>query len=100
LNYIEKQVSCIYNQILQSESKNEIVLDAKLFNQQEIVIKRRLILYTINKLFKTTKNVEKVHIDDTIDLIAKNVGNKFLTPNKNLKVFLKKNEITFTKMLK
>ena len=90
----------MYNQILKNKLENEITLDAKLFNNQEIVIKRRIILYTINELFKTTKNVEKIHVDDIIDLIAKNVGNKFLMPNKNLKVFLKKNVVTFTKMLK
>ena len=73
-------------------------MDAKLFNKQEIVIKRRLILYTINKLFKTTKDIEKVHIDDIIDLVANNIGNKFLMPNKSLKVFLKKNELTFTRI--
>ena len=90
----------MYKQIVKSETENEIVLDALIFNSQEIVIKRRLILYTINELFKTTKNVEKVHVDDIIQLIANNIGNKFLMPNKNLKVFLKKNEVTFTKILK
>jgi len=74
-------------------------LDAKLFNCQEIVIKRRLILYTINELFKTTKNIEKINIEDIIELINNNIGNKFLMPNKNLKVFLKKNTVTFTKII-
>ena len=74
-------------------------MDAKLFNCQEIVIKRRLILYTINELFKTTKNIEKINIEDIIELINNNIGNKFLMPNKNLKVFLKKNTVTFTKII-
>ena len=67
----------------------------KEFNKQDIVIKRKLILYIINRLFSTTKNIEKIHIEDIIKLCNKNIGNKYLMPNKNTKVFVKKGKIFF-----
>lgn len=94
-NYLEKIVNNIYIELLIEEKKNEIILDLKEFNKQDIVIKRKIILYTINKLLKTTKNIEKIHIEDIIKLCNNNIGNKYLTPNKNIKVFLKKGRISF-----
>lgn len=94
-NYLEKIVNNIYKKLLIEESESEIILDLKEFNKQDVVIKRKLILYTINKLLKTTKNIEKIHIEDIIKLCNNNIGNKYLTPNKNIKVFLKKGKISF-----
>lgn len=94
-NYLENTVNNIYKEILIEEKQNEIILDLKGFNKQNIVIKRKLILYTVNKLLKTTKNIEKIHIEDIIKLCNNNIGNKYLTPNKNIKVFLKKGKISF-----
>lgn len=94
-NYLEKIVNNIYTNLLIEEKEDEIILDLKKFNKQDVVIKRKLILYTINKLLKTTKNIEKIHIEDIIKLCNNNIGNKYLTPNKNIKVFLKKGKISF-----
>lgn len=94
-NYLEKIVNNIYTSLLIEEKENEIILDLKEFNKQDVVIKRKLILYTINKLLKTTKNIEKIHIEDIIKLCNNNIGNKYLTPNKNIKVFLKRGKISF-----
>lgn len=94
-NYLEKIVNNIYKKLLIEENESEIILDLKEFNKQDVVIKRKLILYTINKLLKTTKNIEKIHIEDIIKLCNNNIGNKYLTPNKNIKVFLKKGKISF-----
>ena len=41
------------------------------------------------------KGIEKIHIDDLIKLCNRNIGNKYLTPNKNLKVFVKGGQIYF-----
>ena len=72
-----------------------ITLDLKQFNNLELVIKRRLILYTVNKLLGTTEGIEKINIDDIIKLCNNNIGNKYLMPTKNLKILVKKGKIFF-----
>lgn len=76
-----------------------IILDLKKFNLQEKVIKSRLVLYTINRLFGTTKGIEKIHIEDIIKLCQNNVGNKFLTPNKSIKIYVKARENAFFEII-
>ena len=95
-NYIEKQVKKIYKEVLIFENQKEIVLDLKGFNNQEKVIKSRIILYTITRLFGTSKEIAKVHIEDIIKLCKNNIGNKYLTPNKNIKILVKNHKIYFT----
>ena len=93
--YIEKQVLSIYNDIVIEQKEKEILLDLRKFNIQEKVIKSRLVLYTITKLFSTSKGIEKIHIDDIIKLCSNNIGNKYLIPNKKLKVLVKNHKIYF-----
>ena len=82
-----------------NSNKEEIILDLKKFNGLNEVIKSRLILYTANKLLGSVQNIEKVNIEDIITLCGNNIGNKFLIPNKNLKVFVKKGKIYFIKLV-
>ena len=96
-NYIIKQVERIYKEILISENEKEIIIDLKSFNKQEKVIKSRIILYTITRLFGTSKEIAKVHIEDIIKLCNNNIGNKFLTPNKNIKILVRNHKIYFIK---
>lgn len=96
-NYIEKVVLNKFKEILINARENEIVLDLKEFNNEEKVIKSRIVLYTITRLFGTTKEIAKVHIDDIIKLCSNNIGNKYLTPNKNIKVLVKNHKIYFIK---
>ena len=93
--YIEKQVKKIYENILLEENKKQVILDLKKFNSQETVIKSRLVLYTITRLFNTSKGIEKIHIEDIVKLCGNNIGNKYLTPNKNVKVLVKNHKIYF-----
>ena len=93
--YLEKVVETKYKEYVQQESKTQIVMDLKGFNKEEKVIKSRLLLYTISRLFGTTKGIEKIHIEDIIKLCEKNIGNKYLTPNKNIKVLVKNQKIYF-----
>ena len=98
--YIQKQVEKTYEEILIEEDKNNfIILDLKKFNKQEKVIKSNIIIYTVTRLFDTAKGIEKVHIEDIIKLCNNNIGNKFLTPNKNLKVFVKNAKVTFSRQI-
>ena len=77
------------------KEKKQIILDLKGFNKLDKVIKSRLILYTISKAYGTSAGIEKIHIDDIIKLCNNNIGNKFLTPKKGIKVYVKKGKIFF-----
>lgn len=94
-NYMDKQVENLYKKLLISEKEKEIQLDLKTFNIQEKVIKSRTILYTITRLFGNSKGLEKIHIEDIIKLCSNNIGNKYLTPNKNIKILIKNHKIYF-----
>ena len=94
-DYMDKQIKKIYKDILITEEKSEIQLDLRKFNNQEKVIKSRLILYTITRSFGSSEGIEKVHVEDIIKLCSNNVGNKFLTPNKNIKILVKNHKIYF-----
>ena len=95
--YIEKQVEKEYKEILIEENleKRTIIVDLKKFNNEEKVIKSRLILYTITRILGSSKGIEKIHIEDIIKLCNNNIGNKYLTPNKNIKVLTKNSKIYF-----
>ena len=97
--YLEKVVEEKYKEYVQHEEKKQIVMDLKGFNKQEKVIKSRLLLYTISILLGTTKGIEKIHIEDIIKLCKKNIGNKYLTPNKNIKVLVKNQKIYFINLM-
>ena len=83
--YLEKLVEQKYQEMLLEEKTKEIVMDLKKFNKEEKVIKSRILLYTIARLLGSTKGIEKIHIEDVIKMCSNNIGNKYLTPNKNIK---------------
>lgn len=103
--YINRQTVNAYNNMLIEENniyqsnqktmQSSIILDLKQFNKQEKVIKARLILYTITRLLGSSKGIEKIHIEDIIKLCQNNIGNKYLTPNKKIKILVKKHQIHF-----
>ena len=99
-DYLDKIIMNSFNDILlennhDENQKNTLILDLKKFNSLELVIKRRVILYTINKVIGNTVGIEKVNIDEIIKLCKNNIGNKFLTPTKNIKILVQKNKIFF-----
>ncbi len=65
------------------------------FNKKHVAIKSQVILYVIQKLLNTKNGIEKIHIDDIIKLCANNIGNKYLTPNKHIKVSVNKGKMYF-----
>ena len=97
--YFDVEVEKKYREISLEEKSGQIVLDLKKFNLFEKVIKGRIVLYTITRLFNTSKGIEKIHIEDIIKLCERNIGNKFLTPNKNLKVLVKNHKIFFISLV-
>lgn len=94
-DYLESLIKTKYNELIIEEKTREIIIDLKKFNKEEKVIKSRLLLYTISRLLGTTKGIEKIHIDDVIKLAENNIGNKYLTPNKNIKILVKNHKIYF-----
>ncbi len=80
------------------DNVDTLTLDLRKFNKLEYFIKSKVVLYSIKLLFGSTQGIEKVHIDDIIRLCEKNVGNKYLTPNKYIKVYVKGGKIEFTKI--
>ena len=95
---MEKQTKITFCEILELKEENQIALNLKKFNYQEKIIKSRLILQAVKELFGTTKGIEKIHIEDIIKLCGNNIGGKFLTPNKNLKVLVKEKKVYFIKL--
>ena len=97
-NYVELQTQKAYNKLLIEKTDKQIVLNLKKFNQEENVIQKRLVLKSIKDLNGSTDRIEKIHIEDIVKLCNNNVGNKYFTPNKNLKVLVKDKKIFFIKL--
>ena len=76
----------------------DIVLNRKKFNSKNKMLQKRIILRAIKDLFGTTQGIEKIHVDDIIKLCNNNIGNKYLTPNKNTKVELVDKQIKVSRI--
>ena len=88
-----EEIINLKKEVYNEQKSSTIILDLKKFNLLNIVIQKGIILYGIKNIFGTTKGIEKIHLDDIIKLCRNNIGNKFLTPNKNLKVVIKNKKI-------
>ena len=96
--YMKKRTVEIYNKIKIREQEGIIELNLKEFNKQEEVIRKRLILLAIINTIGNVQNIEKVNIEDIIKLCSNNIGNKYLTPNKNIKISVGKGQVVFEKI--
>lgn len=97
--FIEKYVRDVFNnQLLIESNGTEVILKLKEFNGLDNFIKGRVVLYSIRKVLGHVQGIEKIHIDDIITLCDKNIGNKYLTPNKNIKVLVKAGKVYFTQI--
>lgn len=97
--FISNVVEDAYTNILVNEILNEkVVCNLKAFNKLDIVIRKRLIKKLIIKVLGNAKDIEKVHVDDIIKLCENNVGGKFLTPNKHIKVSVLKGKLVVEKI--
>ena len=96
--YIGVQAKNAFEAICIEENADKVVLNLKKFNELELVIKRRVILYTITKIMGIGATIQKIHIEDIIKLCKNNIGGKYLTPTKNIKVEVKNKKIFATKV--
>ncbi len=98
VEYVDKQTQKTYQQMLVEKKDKQISLNLRKFNEQEKIIKSQLILLTTKQLMGSTQGIEKIHIEDIIKLCNNNIGNKYLTPNKNIKILIKDKKINFIKL--
>lgn len=96
-DYFDEVTRQEYTKLLLECDEAKIVLDLKLFNLQKKVIKSKIILYTINNLLGSSQGIEKINIEDIIRLCENNIGNKYLSPNKNIRILVKNKKIFFIK---
>jgi len=96
-DYINNIISNIYQEILIEEKLNYIKLNRRIFNSKELLIKKKLVFYITNKLMGTTKGLEKINVDNIVELCNNNIGNKYLIPYKGLKISLKSKQLYFEK---
>ncbi len=94
-DYLEKETKKVFNELVIKQEKEEIILNLKEFNKKHEAIKARIILLCIKKLLGTSNGIGKIHIKDIIELCANNIGNKYLTPNKSLKILVNRGKMYF-----
>lgn len=98
LKEYSKVVKKDFTKLKPEDSQAKIILNLKDFNNLDKFMKSKIIMHSVLKLFGTTKGIEKKHVEDVINLCNRNIGNKFLTPNKYLKFFVGKGEIIISKL--
>ena len=103
--FLQKQTAELYQELCVEElnvtqdyaynklNNAEIIIDLKKFNDLEIIMQKRILFYAIYKLFGTTQRIEKIHIDAGLKLCHNKIGNKYVTPNKNLKIVTQKKQL-------
>ena len=93
--FIQKIVDESYNNCIVAEEQGRVLCDLRKFNGLDDVIKKRLIIKFIIKTIGNAKDIERVHIEDILKLCENNVGGKYLTPNKKIKVSVRKGMVEY-----
>ena len=77
------------------ETLGKIELDLNEFQKLDLNLQQNLIIYSITKALKSARNIEKVNIDDIIKMCNRNIGKKYIQPNKYLKILIENKKIIF-----
>ena len=96
--FIEKEARKYYEEGLIDIEKNKIIFNLKKFNSLDVVLRKRLIKKCIMNVLGNAKDIEEVHINDIVKLCENNVGGKYLTPNKNIKITVIKGRIEYERL--
>ncbi len=72
-----------------------LVIDVKEFNKLDDFLKSKVVINIIQRVARSIQGIEKVNVEEIVNLCAKNIGNKYLTPTKNLKVYINKGKVAF-----
>ncbi len=96
--YLDKQVQKAYQMVVLEENpKQQIVVDLKKWNACDVFLRKKMVIKILKNLTGNLTGIEKTHIDDIVRLCEKEVGNKYLKPNKILKVMVCHKKVFFTR---
>ena len=90
--YINCQAKITYER-LATEENNQVSFVTKEFNKEPKVIQKLLVLKAIKNVQGSLNEIDKINVEDVIKLCNNNIGNKYLLPNKNVKVEMKDKKI-------
>ena len=90
--YINGQAKITYER-LATEENNQVFFVTKEFNKEPKVIQKLLVLKAIKNVQGSLNEIDKINVEDVIKLCNNNIGNKYLLPNKNVKVEMKDKKI-------
>ena len=90
--YINGQAKITYER-LATEENNQVSFVTKEFNKEPKVIQKLLVLKAIKNVQGSLNEIDKINVEDVIKLCNNNIGNKYLLPNKNVKVEMKDKKI-------
>lgn len=93
LNKIQENLGS--NQI---QGKNDIILSLKKFNNEEKVLQKRIIVLAIDKVLGNSQEIAKINIEDIVTMCNKSIGNKYIMPNKYIKIKIQDKKIFFEKI--
>ncbi len=97
--FIQKQVELACEECLIDKTCGKVVCNLKKFNTLDSVLRKRLIRKFIIDTLGNATNIEKVHIEDILKLCEKNVGGKYLTPNKYIKITVNRGKVYYEKQI-
>ena len=73
-DYLELLAKYVLKEMTSTNKNSEIVINAKLFNNTQNVLKTYIVKEIFAKLVNTAKDITKVHINDVIKLASKEKG--------------------------
>lgn len=93
--YMEQQTELAYEKAVTVESR-EVRLALQSFQEFHVSIQKRILVKILKKLANTHKNIEKVHIMNTVALMERQVGKKIALPY-GIQVFRQYKQLVFVK---
>lgn len=98
-DYIDKKSKEAFAKVLDNASKDKIVLDLKMFRENDEIIKIGIIKIVFDNLLNTLKDITNININDILVLSDKSKGGHLDLPY-NIVVDKKQNSLSFTKTTK
>ena len=90
--YLEQKTEESFDRLASREGE-KISFVVRDFNNEDRVIQKRLIQKAIKEVAGSLNEIDKINIEDIIKLCNNNIGNKYMYPNKNVKVEMKDKRI-------